>query len=569
MAEYIFGSLATIENRISYLQTKSSGVRHDYRMTPRTPRTGESPVITVTVETAVSIKRVICELVLPETAVLEFHQVSTEWDLLNWTYYQVWQATLPSQADGTLVRYRIFALPVHGDPIPADDGDDFSYLVGEAAQPAWAESAVVYQIFPDRFHPGNGRTWNPTQGDLNAIYGGTLRGIIDQLDYIADLGFNCLWLNPFFPDHTHHGYHATDYFAVNPRLGTMDDIRELVAKAHAKGIRLLLDFVANHWGSGHETFQAALKDPNSEYYNWYNWIDYPHDYHSFFGVKDLPQVNVANPGVRDYLLRSVKFWLGDVGFDGLRLDYVLGPTHDFWTELRQVAKQLKPDAWLFGEAVETPTTLLTYEGRFDGCLDFLLAQAFRKLFGNNGLTLEAFDTLLAQHEQYFPRQFSLPSFLDNHDMNRFLWVVNGDKNKLKLAALCQFTLRGAPIVYNGTEIGLSQLHDMRDPQGYGMAECRLPMTWGDDQDQDLYNYYKWLVHFRLEHPVLWRGTRQTIHLDAATGTFAYVCQDENEVVLVGLNLSDEKRPFSVTLPSSQQHTFHLPPWSGDVVVFPA
>ena len=96
-----------------------------------------------------------------------------------------------------------------------------------------------------------------------------MRGIIEQLDYVADLGFNCIWLNPFFPDDTHHGYHATDYFQVNPRLGTMAEMRELVAAAHARGIRLLADFVANHWGRNHPTFQAALADRDSEYHDWY------------------------------------------------------------------------------------------------------------------------------------------------------------------------------------------------------------------------------------------------------------------------------------------------------------
>lgn len=569
MPEHIFGSLATTEKRMAYAQARHSGVRHLHQLNPRAPRSGDAPMVTVTIELPFRVSRVVCEMLLPETAVFPLHHTTTQWDLLNWHYYQTWQTTLPPQPDGTLVRYRLWAYPAgNGEPIPADNGETFSYLVGNPAAPAWTAGAIVYQIFPDRFHPGNGRDWNDTHGDLNGIYGGTLRGIIDQLDYIADLGFNCLWLNPFFPDHTHHGYHATDYFAVNPRLGTLEDIRELVAKAHDRGIRLLLDFVANHWGSAHETFQTALKDKESDYYHWYNWIDWPHDYQTFFGVKDLPQVNVAYPPARDYLFQSARFWLGEIGFDGLRLDYVLGPTHDFWTELRAVVKKINPEAWLFGEAVHTPDTLLSYEGRFDGCLDFLLAQAMRRTFAVNTMNLAEFDNFLLLHEQFFPAHFSLPSFLDNHDMDRFLWMVHEDKRKLKLTALCQFTLAGTPIVYNGTEVGMSQSYGMRDPMGQGMAECRQPMWWGEEQDKELLAYYRWLIHFRREHPALWHGKRETVHLDVTSGTYVYLRQDEKEAVLVALNLSEVERPLSVTLPSSQAHTFHLPPWSGDVVVFP-
>ena len=211
---------------------------------------------------------------------------------------------------------------------------------------------------------------------LNDIHGGTLRGIIQKLDYIAEMGFNTLWINPFFPDDSHHGYHATDYFSVNPRLGTLDDIRELVATAHCQGHPPAARLCGQPLGRpASQLPEKPSVIPNSPYVEWYNWIDYPHDYETFFGVMELPQVNVNHPAVRDYLMRSLRFWLGDVGFDGLRLDYALGPTHDFWTELRATVKQIRPDAWIFGEVVETPATILRYEGRLDGCLDFPLGQA--------------------------------------------------------------------------------------------------------------------------------------------------------------------------------------------------
>jgi glycosidase len=414
---------------------------------------------------------------------------------------------------------------------------------------------------PDRFSPGAGRTWLQSS-DLDRVFGGTLKGITENLAYIADLGFNCLWLNPFFPDHTYHGYHATDYFAINPRLGDENDLRQLVSQAHARGLRLLLDFVANHWGSRHPTFQAAIRDRDSEFYHWYRWKHWPDDYETFFEVSDLPQINLDHPPARDHLLSAVRYWLTDFDFDGCRLDYALGPSHDFWTDFGATVRQVKPEAWIFGEVVDTPQRQLTYWGRLHGCLDFVLQQALRNAFAFGDLDLAQFDAFLEKHEAFFPAAFSRPSFLDNHDVNRFLWLAGGDTRKLKLAALCQFTLAGPPIVYYGTEAGLSQEQDMVQPDGrHHMAVARRPMLWGDDQDADLLAFYRWLIHFRRRHPSLWRGRRQTVHLDAANGTYAYTRSGQGEIVTVCLNLSDRHRQVNAA-----GHNFELAPYSGDVHV---
>lgn len=564
MDDFVFGSLSTTEKRLKYYQEWRQGVKHHSLIEPRAPQAGDSPVLTVIVGLPQLIDKIECEVALPDTAVYPLTRSKTQWDMLNWQYLQHWQVTLPPQPAGTIVRYTIKAYPADGsEPILANNGEIFSYYVGPSEPPAWSHAAIVYQIFPDRFYPGNGRSWNPAQ-TLNDIYGGTLRGIIQKLDYIAGMGFNTLWLNPFFPDESHHGYHATDYFSVNPRLGTMQDIRELVDAAHSKGIRLLLDFVANHWGSQHHTFQEAIRNPDSSYVGWYNWIDYPHDYETFFGVMELPQVNVNNPEVRQYLLDSVRFWLGDVGFDGLRLDYALGPTHDFWTELRATVKQTKPDAWIFGEVVETPSTLLGYEGRLDGCLDFSLAQAMRDTFAFQRMTLSEFASFLIKHERFFPESYSRPSFLDNHDMNRFYFATRHDQRKLKLAALCQFTLVGPPIVYNGSEVGVRQQRAMQDPTSQGMEENRQPMLWDNEQDAEIREYFRWLTQFRQAHPALWHGRSQIIRSDQHT--LVYARKNETETIWVALNASEEMQ--TVTAVSDQhQHTFTLQPWSGDVHCF--
>lgn len=562
MQEFIFGALSTLSQRQAQDQAQRRGVRHRH---PTPPLPGQELPVTVTVALPYPISHVVCHLTHPTVADVSLRWTRTEWDLVNWQYQQVWQGTLPAFSEGVIVRYTVRAYPAQGGApvLASDERDDadtvYAYQVGSAQPPEWSRTAIIYQVFPDRFAPGNGRDWNPVNS-LSDIYGGTLRGIIEKLDYIADLGFNCIWLNPFFPDETHHGYHATDYFQVNPRLGALDDIRELVTEAHRRGMRVLLDFVANHWGSSHATFQAAQSDPHSPYVSWYRWKAWPHEYETFFGVKDLPQVNVADPGARGYLLQAAHFWLAEIQFDGYRLDYAHGPSHDFWVDFRAAVKAANPDAWIFGEIIESPTLLLTYGGRLDGCLDFLLLQALRDTFAFQAMSLAQFDSFLTQHEAFFPPSFSRPSFLDNHDMNRFLWLARGDTRKLKLAALCQFTLAGPPVVYYGTEAGLSQNQDLQHPDGRViMEESRLPMLWGEAQNQELLAFYRWLIHFRRQHPALAYGARQTVYLDEAV--YAYTRADETETILVTLNRSDQ--PRQMTLLDQQ---ISLEPWAGDLRV---
>jgi cyclomaltodextrinase / maltogenic alpha-amylase / neopullulanase len=561
MNEFIFGSLATLEKRVAHLQEQARGVRVS-QLAPPMPQPGESPLLTVAVGLAEAVTAVHCHLLLPEQTSISLEAGAVHWDLLNWRYYQLWQGRLPAYPVDTLVRYQIEARTAHSQhTIPATNGVYFSYLVGPAAPPAWAAEAIIYQLFPDRFYPGDGRRWLPAQS-LNDIYGGTLQGVIDKLDYIADLGFNCLWLNPFFPDDTHHGYHATDYFQVNPRLGTLETVRELVQQAHQRGIRVLLDFVANHWGSRHATFTDAKKNPDSPYRSWYNWISYPDVYESYFGVQDLPQINTDDPAARAHMLEAARYWLTEFDFDGFRLDHALGPSLDFWTEFRAEVKKVRPDAWIFGEAVDTPARQLEYQGRLDGCLDFLLLQMLRDTFAFGSVKVTEFDAFLNQHESFFPADFSRPSFLDNHDMNRFIWLVKGDSRRLKLAALCQFTLAGPPIVYYGTEVGLSQERDIAWPDGrHIMEESRQPMIWDESQqDRDLHAYYRWLIGLRRQHPVLVNGRRQTLHANDERATYVYGRYNNRETILVAFNLSNS--PQTITVPG---HTFHLPALTGELI----
>ena len=210
---------------------------------------------------------------------------------------------------------------------------------------------------------------------------------------------------------------------------------------------------------------------------WYTWQRWPDEYTSFFGVRGMPQLNLKHKPASDYLLACARHWLEN-GVDGYRLDYAPGPPHTFWADFRQVCKAVNPDVFLFGEVVGHSEGIAAYIPHFDGCLDFLLADALRRTFVLETSTLLEFEAFLGAHEAYFPTDFSRPAFLDNHDMTRILYLAGEDKAKVRLAALVLFTLSAPPVIYNGTEVGVSQ----RNPLGR-FEEARLPMLWRDEQGQ--------------------------------------------------------------------------------------
>jgi glycosidase len=463
------------------------------------------------------------------------NQYSTDWDAPAGHFITTWEVIIPPQPAGTMIRYGFSARQAGtGTWIEADNGKPFSLLIDNDPPPEWADQALIYQIFPDRFFPGKTRPWISTKS-LNDFYGGTIRGIIDKLEYIQSHGFNTIWLNPFFTTTSHHGYNASDYYAVEPRLGTIEDLRELITTAHKLGLRLILDFVANHWSKDHFTFQDAQHNPHSQYRDWYFWKKWPDEYECYFNVRELPKINLDNSSARAYMLEVVRYWLRE-GFDGYRLDFAYGPSHDFWVDFRRACRETKPDCWIFGEVIHSPELLRSYTGIFDGTLDFYLARALRDTFAQGTMSLSEFEAFLAGHEAYFPGNHIRPSFLDNHDEERFLSLASENKSKLCLAALVQYSLSGPPIVYAGTETGLSQeRHSFQNGRNV-FEECRLPMNW-ETADQSLQEYYQKLNQIRKIHPVIWTGDRKVVHLDSALGTYAFSRANSRDIIVMAINNS--------------------------------
>ena len=561
----MFGTQRDFKNRIAEYRSSLVGIKHLHRLSSMRPKPNQPINLHVTTSGGIAYDSVRCWVnANGEETTFELVPSESVWSTLEWRYVRHWRGQIPSQPSGTTVRYKIGGRVVDSGGLTATSGSqaspkwvfadnqarvlseatEFAISVDDYEMPTWVRDAVIYHIFLDRFYPGDGVPWK-TPTSLSGFFGGTLRGAIQKLDYIQSLGCNAVWLSPLFASPSHHGYDATDYYTVEPRFGTNADLKELIEKAHHRDIRVILDFVANHWSNHHPTFQAAQREPDSEYRAWYTWQRWPDTYTSFFGVKGMPQLNLKHKPTSDYLLECVQYWLHN-GVDGYRLDYAPGPPHTFWADFRQACKSVNPDAFLFGEVVSHSEVIASYIPHFDGCLDFLLADALRRTFILETSTLLEFESFLAAHETYFPEDFSLPAFLDNHDMTRILYLAKEDKAKVRLAALVLFTLSAPPVIYNGTEVGVSQ----RNPLGR-FEEARLPMPWGDEADKDLLDYFRRLGALRKQFSVLTSGRREVVHLNVQKGTYAYLCTSETNSILIALNTSRRSQTIDVPISSFQ------------------
>ncbi|WP_420628276.1 alpha-amylase family glycosyl hydrolase [Candidatus Leptofilum sp.] len=513
-------------------------------------------------------------------------------------YLSRWHATLPGQVGGTAVRYRIagwragrpadappdlFAHDGQGFWYPVDDEtgiQTFAYYV-EPKQPIgpdWMQEAVIYHIFLDRYHPGtvDGR-FSPDidQSDRHARHGGTLRGVTQTLPYLEALGINCLWLSPLGLADTYHRYDTKDLFAIDPELGSEANLHKLVKQAHARGIRVILDFVPSHCSWKHPAFLAAQEDPETDSASWFVFYEHPDKYRCFLGmIPYLPSFDTNDPAGRQHICDAAVYWLNKFKLDGFRLDHVIGHGMDFWVQFRQAVQAANPAAVTIGEATDSPDALRRYRGRMSHVLDFPLATAFRYAFALDLWDVAQLDAFLQSYEAYMVSGADRVSFLDNHDMNRFLFMAGDDVNRLKLAALCQFTLAPTPIIYYGTEVGLSQTVNKNQSGFGGDHHVRADMPWQpEDWDEELLTFYRRLVHLRRTLPALQRGSRTRLHVDAATQTYAYARElDGGETAVALFNLSNKTQ--IIQLPNANSHqcllsTGEQPEFIGNGVVLGA
>lgn len=539
--DFAFGTYSNDALKLANYRARHTGIQHQNVISPVDPKPGEPVIVHIVTSGDTAITQAALYYTTDESTpsghggqadnghAIPFEMVRVKWDSMVWGYVTHWQAIIPPQPDQTLVRYVIGGWTDDGHETYADwpnadeqvqhaamiyfksisedavfiphnaaQGTTFNYLVDTVKPPEWANDAIIYQVFIDRFYAGDGQRLQPSD-DYSAIFGGTLWGVRDKLDYLADLGINCIWLSPICATPSAHGYDATDYRQVEPRMGGEEALRAVIKDAHQRGIRVLLDLVCNHVSDKHPYFVDALNHADSLYRPWFFIGDqYEHGYKGFFNVASMPELNLAIPEARDWMIANAEFWLREYDIDGYRLDYANGPGPNFWTYFRRACKAINPDCLIFGEIIEPPDVLLKYTGRLDGCLDFSLNNALRQTFGWCTWTENKLQGYIANHREYAMPDFIMPTFLDNHDMDRFSYIARNDNEQLKRAVLAQMQQAQPPIIYYGCEVGLKQPLSTRD---HDLSVCRVPMVWDDTQNQDLLNFYKEQIQARKQQMI--------------------------------------------------------------------
>lgn len=345
--------------------------------------------------------------------------------------------------------------------------------------PDWFDNAVLYSIFVRSFADSDG----DGIGDLNGIAG--------RLDYLESLGVDVLWLLPIYPSPSYHGYDVSDFYAVNPDYGTLEDLQKLVAAVHARGMRLILDFVPSHLSNQNPLFLEAYRNPGAEKEDWFVFTNETNTLYAGFADSDeMPRFNHFNPEVVDYLTEAALFWVdldgdGDYtdGVDGFRVDNATFPPPEFFIEFRQQIKAANPETLLLGETwVTDPRSLsIFYQDQFDALFDFPVYSVVQGnqnsnndglLSGKNAPVLLK-STLTDQASRY-PEEAQAVRFFSNHDTNRIANEVGGSLERQKLAASLLVSLPGPIMLYYGEEIGMP---GEKGPAPWYDAYRREPMDW--------------------------------------------------------------------------------------------
>lgn len=459
--------------------------------------------------------------------------------------------------------------------------------------------SVFYEIYVPSFYDSDG----DGIGDIN--------GVRLKLDDLKALGVEALWLMPIYPSPSPHGYDITDYTSVRPEYGTVEDVKRLADEAHARGMHLILDFVANHTSIEHPWFQKALAgDPY--YHDFYIWANdqTPLSERGEWGQKlwhpapvtkqgllsedkksvgvpyymatfdsSMPDLNYDNPHVRKSILDAAIFWLKVADVDGFRLDAAkhlypktrLDDTVRWWITFRHALETVKPNVFLVGEVWDTPGVNAPFYQAFSSTFDFDLAERLLKVVQTEtegGLVsyLSRVRTAYAKVNPHFIDAI----FLSNHDTPRVMTALDGDMHHAKMAASLLLTLPGAPFLYYGEEIGM--FGPKPDPR------IREPIRWGGEEDahsptslprlanrdgpvyheverdpMGLYRHYRTMIYLRRSLPALVYGDIAEAHV-RAHGLVAFYRRDKEEHLLVlhnvgqaALDLSLEGEHRSFTL----------------------
>jgi glycosidase len=456
---------------------------------------------------------------------------------------------------------------------------------------------VVYLIMPDRFADGdrsnNAPAGSPPEANdrrnPRAWHGGDIKGVIDRLPYLKELGVTAVWLTPWYdnwngvnrcgepwcPNTYYHGYHAIDYYAVEDRFGTLETLRELVERAHALGLKVIQDQVANHVGSQH----PWVKDPPLD--NWFHGTLEKHTRNPFRGdmllsphapaearrqtldgwfSDDLPDMNQEEPEVARYEIQNSLWWVGVTGIDGIRQDTVQYLPRFFIRDLNVALDRQHPSMWMVGEVMnEDPVHTSFFIGgregwdgidtRMDAVFDFPTWEVSRNVFTGK-IPANALRYVL-RNDSLYPDPSRLVTMANNHDTRRFMSLQGATLEGAMLHLAYVTTIRGTPQLYAGEEIALEGGDDpdnRRDfPGGFaGDARNAFTREGRTPAEQRMYEWTRDLLRLRREHTALRRGSLLDLHFDE--DSYAYARRDGSETIVVALNRA--AAPKELTFPTS-------------------
>ena len=416
----------------------------------------------------------------------------------------------------------------------------------------------------------NYRTWYEifvySYCDSNGDGIGDLQGVISRLDYLEELGINGIWLMPIHPSTTYHKYNVSDYYAIDPDYGTMEDFDRLIAECNARGIKVIIDFVVNHSGSEHEWFKEATEYirslaagetpdpavcPYVDYYTFVNAENAPVGYSAVAGTADwyyeskfsydMPDLNLANETLRGEITEIMQFWL-DKGVAGFRLDaakeFYSGHTEknvEVLSWIQQTATAIKPDCYLVAEVWDSFTNIAEYyKSGITSIFNYAFGNKNGKIISvlqgaGNPSTVATYATALEKADTAYrannPDYIDAP-FLTNHDVGRIAGFVGRNPEKTKLAGAMNIFMSGSVFIYYGEEIGMvcGGVDDpsYRAPMYWNREHnngttdpppgCTLPSEYAfgslEEQktdDSSVYNYYRQAIAIRNALPVISHG----------------------------------------------------------------
>ena len=454
---------------------------------------------------------------------------------------------------------------------------------------------IIYLIMPDRFANGDPSNDEPVvspglhdRSKLRYYHGGDLEGILQHLPYLKELGVTALWLTPIYdnvnrldetvkydgqPFTDYHGYGAVDFYGVDEHFGTLEKYRELVDRAHAFGLKVIQDQVANHTGPRHSWVQDP---PTPSWFHgtaerhlsnaWRTWtlID-PHASPAaktgtldgwFAGI--LPDLNQDDPEVARYLIQNSLWWIARTGIDAIREDTLPYVPRRFWRNWAAAIHQRYPHFNLLGEVFDPDPALVSFfqggRPRFDGVdsgidtlFDFPLQFAVRKVF-TGAAPMSELPKILA-HDELYSDPNRLVTFIDLHDLPRFLHEPGATPDALKQVFTFLLTTRGIPMVYYGDEIGMNGGDDpdnRRDfPGGWKQdAQNAFEARGREPAQQSIFEYFQRLAHLRATLEPLRRGSLVQLLVEDEAYAFARVADGTRALVI----FNNSSKPATVHVP---------------------